>query len=184
LSFTATPAQTSLHLDQSRAKQIRTLENVMSKLNYGAIIRLRDQIDAFRGLVHGMEQPFKHVQTLVRHARLNQRTAEDFTFDKSVVLQTRSYSWTTSLLIRCDLAILSDALTVRSSQPLLPVDVAPTVNLTNNRIDCDALFKISDEGKHSATSQDLVSQRVWTPENRRKNHASFIKHLARIHSCS
>jgi hypothetical protein len=144
----ATPAQKSLHLDRSRVKQIRTLKNVVSKLRYGAIIRLRDQIGTFKGLIHSKEQPFKRVQTLVRHARLHQRTAEDFAFDESVILQTRSYSLATSLLIRCDLAILSDVLTVRSSKALLPVDVATTVDFTHNRIDCEALFKIADEGKH------------------------------------
>ncbi|KAH0151349.1 hypothetical protein KCU67_g10295, partial [Aureobasidium melanogenum] len=91
--------------------------------------------------------PFKRVQALVRHARLNKRTEEDFTFDESVILQTRSYSLATSLLLRCDLVILSDVLTVRSSVAL-PVNVATTLDLNKNRKDCETLFQLADEGKH------------------------------------
>jgi hypothetical protein len=111
------------------------------------MISLRNQIHNFRGLVGSKEQPFKRVQTLVRHARLNQRTAEDFIFDESVILQTRSHALVTSLLIRCDLVILSDVLAVRFSKDL-PVGVATTVDFSKNRADCDILFRIADEGKH------------------------------------
>ncbi|KAH0150246.1 hypothetical protein KCU67_g10737, partial [Aureobasidium melanogenum] len=91
--------------------------------------------------------PFKRVQALVRHARLNKRTEEDFTFDESVILQTRSYSLATSLLLRCDLVILSDVLAVRSSVAL-PINVATTLDLNKNRKDCETLFQLADEGKH------------------------------------
>lgn len=143
----ARPAETNLYLKASRDEQIRVIKNTMSKPRYGAIIRLRNQIDNFRKLVHSQEQPFRRVQDLVRHARLNQRTTEDFTFDESVILQTRSYSLATSLLIRCDLVIVSDVLTVRSSKAL-PTGVATTVDFSKNRVDCDALIKIAEEGKH------------------------------------
>jgi len=143
----AVPAQANLHLAESRDKQIHIIRSGMSKLRYGAIVHIRNQIDNFKGLVGSKEQPFKRVQTLVRHARLNQRTAEDFTFDESVILQTRSYSLATSLLIRCDLTILSDVLAVRSSKDL-PVGVTTTVDFVKNRVDCEALFKIAEEGKH------------------------------------
>jgi hypothetical protein len=143
----AVPAQANLHLAESRDKQIHIIKNGMSKLRYAAIVHLRNRVDNFRGLVRSKEQPFKRVQTLVRHARLNQRTAEDFTFDESVILQTRSYSLATSLLIRCDLTILSDLLAVRSSKAL-SVGVSTTVDFVENRLDCETLFRIADEGKH------------------------------------
>lgn len=140
-------AETSLCLKASRDEQIRTVKNTMSKPRYGAIVRLRNQIDNFRGLVGSKQQPFKRVQTLVHHARRNQRTTEDFRFDESVILQTRSYSLATSLLIRCDLVILSDVLAVRSSRAL-PIGVATTVDFSKNRVDCEALSKIAEEGKN------------------------------------
>ncbi|KAI4740006.1 hypothetical protein E4T50_09547 [Aureobasidium sp. EXF-12298] len=143
----ARPVETSLHMQGSRDEQIDIIKSKMSKLRYMEVVDLRIQIDNFRGLVGSKEQPFKRVQTLVRHARLNQRTAEDFTFDESVILQTRSYALATSLLIRCDLVILSDVLAVRASKDL-PIDVTTTVDFTKNRGDCEALFRIADEGKH------------------------------------
>ncbi|KAG9526550.1 hypothetical protein KCU93_g5449, partial [Aureobasidium melanogenum] len=143
----ARPAQTSLHLYGSRDQQIHTIRTTMSRSRYKEIVELRWKINEFRGLVNKNEQPFKRVQALVRHARLNKRTEEDFTFDESVILQTRSYSLATSLLLRCDLVILSDVLAVRSSVAL-PVNVATTLDLNKNRKDCETLFQLADEGKH------------------------------------
>lgn len=143
----AKPAQTSLHLYGSRDQQIHTIRTIMSRSRYKEIVELRWKINEFRGLVNKNEQPFKRVQAMVRHARLNKRTEEDFTFDESVILQTRSYSLATSLLIRCDLVILSDVLAVQSSVAL-PVNVATTLDLNKNRKDCETLFQLADEGKH------------------------------------
>jgi hypothetical protein len=151
----ASPGQISLRLAESRDEQIRTIKQTMSKLRYGAIISLRNQIHNFRGLVGSKEQPFKRVQTLVRHARLNQRTAEDFIFDESLILQTRSHALATSLLIRCDLVILSDVLAVRFSKNL-SVDVATTVDFSKNRADCDTLFRIADEGNHDLQQAEAL----------------------------
>jgi hypothetical protein len=143
----AVPAPNNLHLAESRDEQIRTIRQTMSKPRYGAIISLRNQIHNFRGLVGSNEQPFKRVQTLVRHARLNQRTAEDFTFDESVILQTRSNALATALLIRCDLVILSDVLTVRFSKELSAA-VDTIVDFSKNRADCEILFRLAVEGRH------------------------------------
>jgi hypothetical protein len=151
----ASPGQISLRLAESRDEQIRTIKQTMSKLRYGAIISLRNQIHNFRGLVGSKEQPFKRVQTLVRHARLNQRTAEDFIFDESLILQTRSHALATSLLIRCDLVILSDVLAVGFSKNL-SVDVATTVDFSKNRADCDTLFRIADEGNHDLQQAEAL----------------------------
>ncbi|KAI4852696.1 hypothetical protein E4T44_01321 [Aureobasidium sp. EXF-8845] len=144
----AVPGQMILQLAGSRDEQIRTVKQSMSNTRYGAIIYLRNQIHNFKGLVGSKEQPFKRVQTLVRHARLNQRTAEDFVFDESVILQTRSFSLATALLIRCDLVILSDVLAVRFSKDLSVRVAATTVDFSKNRVDCETLFKLADEGKH------------------------------------
>jgi hypothetical protein len=78
---------------------------------------------------------------------LNQRTAEDFTFDESVILQTRSNALATALLIRCDLVILSDVLTVRFSKELSAA-VDTIVDFSKNRADCEILFRLAVEGRH------------------------------------
>ncbi|THX40211.1 hypothetical protein D6D10_03674 [Aureobasidium pullulans] len=144
----AKSAEIDLHLIGSRVEQMRTIKQRLSGTRYGEIIALRHNIDNLRGLVSKDEQPFKRVQELVRYARVVQKQAQsDFKFDDSVILQTRCSALTTALLLRCDLMILSDVLSVRSSKAI-PVDTVTTVDFSKNRRDCETLFQIADQGQH------------------------------------
>ncbi|THX14858.1 hypothetical protein D6D17_03136 [Aureobasidium pullulans] len=144
----AKSAEIDLHLIGSRVEQMRTIKQRLSGTRYGEIIALRHNIDSLRGLVSKDEQPFKRVQELVRYARVVQKQAQsDFKFDDSVILQTRCSALTTALLLRCDLMILSDVLSVRSSKAI-PVDTVTTVDFSKNRRDCETLFQIADQGQH------------------------------------
>ncbi|KAI5201118.1 hypothetical protein E4T39_05342 [Aureobasidium subglaciale] len=143
----AMPAEINLHLVGSRSDQIQVVRVSLSKRRYAGIVALRHSIDNFRGLVRKDEQPFKRVQELVRYARIQKQTRSDFAFDDSVILQTRSSSLAIALLLRCDLAILSDVLTVRSSQAL-PFGTTTTLDFTKNRRDCEALFQAARGGQH------------------------------------
>ncbi|TIA15545.1 hypothetical protein D6C81_06314 [Aureobasidium pullulans] len=144
----AKSAEIDLHLVGSRVEQMRTIKQRLSGTRYGEIIALRHNIDNLRGLVSKDEQPFKRVQELVRYARVVQKQAQsDFKFDDSVILQTRCSALTTALLLRCDLMILSDVLSVRSSKAI-PVDTVTTVDFSKNRRDCETLFLVADQGQH------------------------------------
>ncbi|THX78525.1 hypothetical protein D6D04_05708 [Aureobasidium pullulans] len=144
----AKSAEIDLHLIGSRVEQMRTIKQRLSGTRYGEIIALRHNIDSLRGLVSKDEQPFKRVQELVRYARVVQKQAQsDFKFDDSVILQTRCSALTTALLLRCDLMILSDVLSVRSSKAI-PVDTITTVDFSKNRRDCETLFQVADQGQH------------------------------------
>ncbi|THV66628.1 hypothetical protein D6D28_08191 [Aureobasidium pullulans] len=144
----AKSAEIDLHLVGSRVEQMRTIKQRLSGTRYGEIIALRHNIDNLRGLVSKDEQPFKRVQELVRYARVVQKQAQsDFKFDDSVILQTRCSALTTALLFRCDLMILSDVLSVRSSKAI-PVDTVTTVDFSKNRRDCETLFLVADQGQH------------------------------------
>ncbi|THX57937.1 hypothetical protein D6D06_03374 [Aureobasidium pullulans] len=144
----AKSAEIDLHLIGSRVEQMRTIKQRLSGTRYGEIIALRHNIDNLRGLVSKDEQPFKRVQELVRYACVVQKQAQsDFKFDDSVILQTRCSALTTALLLRCDLMILSDVLSVRSSKAI-PVDTVTTVDFSKNRRDCETLFQITDQGQH------------------------------------
>ncbi|THZ26748.1 hypothetical protein D6C91_02505 [Aureobasidium pullulans] len=144
----AKSAEIDLHLIGSRVEQMRTIKQRLSGTRYGEIITLRHNIDNLRGLVSKDEQPFKRVQELVRYARVVQKQAQsDFKFDDSVILQTRCSALTTALLLRCDLMILSDVLSVRSSK-VIPVDTVTTVDFSKNRRDCETLFQVADQGQH------------------------------------
>ncbi|CAD0045335.1 unnamed protein product, partial [Aureobasidium pullulans] len=144
----AKSAEIDLHLIGSRVEQMRTIKQRLSGVRYGEIIALRHNIDNLRGLVSKDEQPFKRVQELVRYARVVQKQAQsDFKFDDSVILQTRCSALTTALLLRCDLMILSDVLSVRSSKAI-PVETVTTVEFSKNRRDCETLFQVADQGQH------------------------------------
>ncbi|KEQ92875.1 hypothetical protein AUEXF2481DRAFT_68062 [Aureobasidium subglaciale EXF-2481] len=143
----AKPAEIDLHLVGSRSDQIQVIHVSLSKRRYANIVALRHSIDNFRGLVRKDEQPFKRVQELVRYARKQKQTQSDFVFDDSVILQTRSSSLASALLLRCDLVILSDVLAIRSSKPL-PFGTSTTLDFTKNRRDCEALFLTAQEGLH------------------------------------
>ncbi|THX32966.1 hypothetical protein D6D12_01808 [Aureobasidium pullulans] len=144
----AKSAEIDLHLVGSRVEQMRTIKQRLSGTRYGEIIALRYNIDNLRGLVSKDEQPFKRVKELVRYARVVQKQAQsDFKFDDSVILQTRCSALTTALLLRCDLMILSDVLSVRSSKAI-PVETVTTVEFSKNRRDCETLFQVADQGQH------------------------------------
>ncbi|THY95297.1 hypothetical protein D6C92_04467 [Aureobasidium pullulans] len=153
----AKSAEIDLHLVGSRVEQMRTIKQRLSGTRYGEIIALRHNIDNLRGLVSKDEQPFKRVQELVRYARVVQKQAQsDFKFDDSVILQTRCSALTTALLLRCDLMILSDVLSVRSSKAI-PVDTVTTVDFSKNRRDCETLFLVADQGhNHLQQAEALI----------------------------
>ncbi|KAH0370150.1 hypothetical protein KCU65_g2843, partial [Aureobasidium melanogenum] len=139
--------QVNLLLQGSRDDQIKTLRNILPWPRYNECWTLRFKIHQFRELVGIREQPFKQVQELVRFARLSRDTDADFVFDESVILQTRSHTLATSLLLRCELAILSDVLAIRSSKRL-PAEINTVVNLEANRRDCEVMFVRAGQGMH------------------------------------
>ncbi|THX89161.1 hypothetical protein D6D05_01461 [Aureobasidium pullulans] len=146
LPFSRLDTQRRMH--PSIAELMRTIKQRLSGTRYGEVIALRHNIDNLRGLVSKDEQPFKRVQELVRYARVVQKqTQSDFKFDDSVILQTRCSALTTALLLRCDLMILSDVLSVRSLKAI-PVDTVTTVDFSRDRRDCETLFQIADQGQH------------------------------------
>ncbi|KAH0395928.1 hypothetical protein KCU89_g9825, partial [Aureobasidium melanogenum] len=149
----AKPAHVHLLIKGSRDDQIRAIREALPQSRYKDFWILRFDIYKFRNLVAECEQPFKQVQALVRHARIKKRTDTDFVFDENVILQTRSHILATSLLLRCELTILSDVLAIRSSQRL-PTEINTVINLKTNRTDCeviddedDSLDILRDEAK-------------------------------------
>ncbi|KAI4718642.1 hypothetical protein E4T48_05160 [Aureobasidium sp. EXF-10727] len=143
----AKPAHVSLLIQGPRDDQFRAIREALPQSRYNKFWSLRFNVHRFRELVKVQEQPFKQVQELVRYARMSKQTDTDFVFDESVILQTRSHTLATSLLLRCDLATLSDVLAVRSSHRL-PAEINTIVNLQANRTECEILYQRAHEGMH------------------------------------
>jgi predicted nucleic acid-binding Zn ribbon protein len=155
----STPAAINLQLIGSRDEQIRTIQNSLPQARYGEIVALRYAIRQFMNLVSRDEQPFQRVQELVRYARNQQQTESSFEFDQSVILQTRASALASALLLRCDLALLSDILAIRSSKAL-PVGFETALNFAENRQDCEVLCRVAFDGKHHLQQTEALI--FWT----------------------
>ncbi|KAB2569025.1 NFX1-type zinc finger-containing protein 1 [Lasiodiplodia theobromae] len=92
-----------------RMKQ--AVNEIMLKDRYRQVFQLRNQIQIHVNKAAKEEQPFKKVYDYCQDARRRRDTGGSFTFDPEV-LQTRAHLLGLALLIRCDLAILSDILLI------------------------------------------------------------------------
>jgi hypothetical protein len=109
------------------------------KGKYSPILRNRRVIERYLRQVDIQEQPFKLVWDMVQHARKRERTQGEMAFDPSI-LQTRQTLLATSLLLRCDMIILSDFLTSWGSGLL-------DVSFDSNRKDCINLMTSAQEAR-------------------------------------
>lgn len=88
--------------------QLSQLQKWVGNGRYRPSLRVYSDILNYRDQVKAEEQPFQKVANLVMYASRN-RTTSNFAFEESVI-QLRGYLLATELLIRCNLAILSDFL--------------------------------------------------------------------------
>lgn len=80
---------------------------------YSAITMLRHRIMRYYGRVRIQEQPFQTIVDLVENARRRQGIESNLNTEDSLV-QTRACLLAKSLLIRCDLLVLTDIMRIRS----------------------------------------------------------------------
>lgn len=79
---------------------------------------------------------------MVKSANRRRDTGIDFAFDNSVI-QTREVLLASALLLRCDLLILSDFLSLRSRAPATPSAGKLTVDLSSLRTNCDNVINLA-----------------------------------------
>lgn len=95
-----------LNLTGSVPRQLSQLQKWASDGRYRPSLRVYSDILNYWNQVKAEEQPFQKVANLVKYANRN-RTTSNFAFEESVI-QLRGYLLATELLIKCNLAILSD----------------------------------------------------------------------------
>ena len=106
--------QETIQIHGSRDKQFRQMRHIMQKgggNRWKEASHLRSLIVKYYTAVDETEQPFARVQALVESARKRKGTAGVFEFDGSVV-QTKGVFLATSLLMRLDIALLGDFLSL------------------------------------------------------------------------
>lgn len=116
------------------------------KIRHAHITKLRDDIATFYAQVREEEQPFSKVQRMVEAVTRKTGAHPAVTFNTEV-LQTRSRLLVTSLLLHCDLVLMSDMVKIHTQKtpdmarmhPWLRVELSLDFNV--NRLDCVELAK-------------------------------------------
>ncbi|KAI8293270.1 Helicase required for RNAi-mediated heterochromatin assembly 1 [Colletotrichum sp. SAR 10_98] len=94
-----------------RQEQIDQVFKLTSGARHLEIKMIRRRVLHFLEQVKGDEQPYQRVANLVRHVNNRRRNIDNFSFDESVI-QLGSLLQATTLLLRCDLLIISDYLSI------------------------------------------------------------------------
>ncbi|KAF4868448.1 Helicase required for RNAi-mediated heterochromatin assembly 1 [Colletotrichum siamense] len=94
-----------------RQEQIDQVFKLTSGARHLEIKMIRRRVLHFLEQVKKDEQPYQRVANLVRHVNNRRRDIDNFSFDESVI-QLGSLLQATTLLLRCDLLIISDYLSI------------------------------------------------------------------------
>lgn len=139
-----TSAADAVHVKGNRAQQLLKIRQLDTASRYKAISTLRGDIAGFLSKVKKEEQPFQKVWEIVQNARRRHGTTKEFGFDRSV-LQTRGFILASALMLRCDLAIMSDFLAVWQSKRTSASPIAGSfqLDLSQSRQDCLALIDLA-----------------------------------------
>lgn len=125
--------------------QLSRLQDWVGKKRYKKIIGLYKDISRYREQVRAEEQPFQRVANFVKHANRSKTTSpEPFSFDASVI-QLKGYLLATSLLLKCNISVLSDFMACWKSRVSMRTEVK--VEFTDNIAQCEELIKLATETK-------------------------------------
>lgn len=125
-----------------RSPQLQKLGEFLGENRYGRILSVRGQINKYLRKARVEEQPFQKVYDHVQYARRQQITTSTFAFDQSVT-QVKGLILGMSLLLRCDVTVLTDFRALRDRAN----DIKATIKLNLNSYlrDCEDLIKRAKE---------------------------------------
>ncbi|KAI8630056.1 hypothetical protein F5Y19DRAFT_69978 [Xylariaceae sp. FL1651] len=130
---------------KSRMRQLQTIVRCVGTSRYDSLIRLRQQINSYAGLVRKEEQPFHRVKDLVNFANHKNSARGTFSFDESII-QLKGTLLAGNLLLKCDILVLSDFLRLRAEGIQCGTDAK--LDLSTHLADCDDLIKLAHVTKH------------------------------------
>lgn len=117
--------------------QVKNLRKWVGQKRYNGLMQTYINISKFVNQVSVQEQPFHRVFELVMHARRHKRTGGALHYDQDII-QLRGYLLALSLLLKCDLAILSDFMSLWKAsgivQTKISVDFVANFDLCNQLI--------------------------------------------------
>ncbi|KAK7540457.1 putative NF-X1 finger and helicase domain protein [Phyllosticta citribraziliensis] len=136
---------------------MRTARELGLTERYSAIFLVRETVRRHSRKVHQEEQPFKKVFNLCEDARRRRQLTSTFEVPRDMV-QTGAHVRATGLLLRCDLAVLSDVVTVYREKVPLTHRAEVVVDLRENRKICNELLH---EARSSAQPRQWVEAHVF-----------------------
>ncbi|RAK84441.1 NF-X1 finger and helicase domain protein [Aspergillus costaricaensis CBS 115574] len=137
----------AIRVDGSGNQQIKRLGDLMkkNKMNrWDGLLQLRKRMVKYYSRVQVEEQPFSRVQYLVEHARRQKESQGTFKFNESV-LQTKGVLLARALLIRLDIALLGDFLSLYNVATPLSTRRELLVDLQKNMDDCHSLIQLAGD---------------------------------------
>lgn len=135
--------QITINIDGSREEQFRQMADIIQKYGrnrWRKVTGLRNRVVQYYKTVKEEEQPFSRVQALVESACRRKATSGNFEFDSSVV-QTKGVFLANTLLMRLDISLLGDFLSLfQISRPRMK-GYKVQINLQATREECRSLIK-------------------------------------------
>ncbi|KAK0622146.1 E3 ubiquitin-protein ligase rnf213-alpha [Lasiodiplodia hormozganensis] len=141
-----TTASVELQLSGSPTAQFKRLQEtagaLMIQSRYAQVFQLRKSIHAHVKKVKKEEQPFKRVHDFCQDARRRREITGSFDFDQEV-LQTRAHLLASALLLRCDLVLIADIVSIWRDKLPVHLHAKALVNLSASRTRCLELLAIA-----------------------------------------
>lgn len=129
-----------LGLAGSAYAQINNLKKWVGHKRYNRLVQTYSVISKYMDQVSVAEQPFRKVSDFVRHANQKHNTQGAFIYDEDVI-QLRGYLLAISLLLKCNVAILSDFMSLWNGAVIRRTDI--NVDFSANLAQCEELIKLA-----------------------------------------
>ncbi|KAJ5385775.1 hypothetical protein N7509_008316 [Penicillium cosmopolitanum] len=154
-----------------------------SKVHWSGILALRCRLKEYQERVKLEEQPFIQVRNMVENARRRKTTSSQFGFHESV-LQTKGQLQAAALLLRLDLALLGDFISMKSRVHSVQDQSDLFVNLKENKkesrlliSDSIASHRIMQQAEGHIFLAQLYALELQT--SKQSSHAEDLREKAR-----
>ncbi|KAJ5135138.1 uncharacterized protein N7515_004416 [Penicillium bovifimosum] len=128
----------------TRTQQINAMIDIIRDTYPGRwhrILALRKQVEDYRRRVKPEEQPFERVRKMIEAAQKKRKDPATYAAEFDGVLQTKGFLQGTALILRLDIALFVDFMTLVSH--VQPSDVAFDIDLLKAKDDCQALINLA-----------------------------------------
>lgn len=131
-----------LNLTGPAYDQIKNMKKWVGHKRYDKLVQIFITISKYKDEVSVEEQPFHKVCDFVRHANRSHKTQGAFVYDEDMI-QRRGYLLAISLLLKCNVALLSDFMSLWKGAAMTRTEI--NVDFSANFAQCEELIKLAAE---------------------------------------